>query len=179
MESADLTPAARKFVLHWGEMGAAWGVNRTVARIHALLYVSGRPLPADEIATALDVARSNVSTSLRELLSWRIVRMRHVEGDRREHFESLTDVWEMFRVIMEERKRREVDPTLRVLRECIEEASKGGKAESGTRERLGRLLEFFETADASYRKLAGMPMSAFRRFLQIGRGFRRLVGKKG
>jgi DNA-binding transcriptional regulator GbsR (MarR family) len=177
MEPLDLTPAARKFVGHWGEMGAAWGVNRTVARIHALLYVEGRPMPADEIASALEVARSNVSTSLRELLGWRIVRMRHVEGDRREHFESMGDVWEMFRVILEERKRREVDPTLQVLRECIEEAKKGGAKEAGARERLGRLLEFFETADASYRKLAGMPMSAFRRFLQLGRGFRKLIGR--
>src|SRR5713101_2832054 len=114
-----LSPVAQKFILHWGEMGARWGVNRTVAQVHALLYLSPRPLHAEEISKTLAVARSNVSTSLRELQSWRIVRVVHVLGDRRDHFESNKDIWEMFQIILDERKRREIDPTLRVLQECV------------------------------------------------------------
>src|SRR6204780_4964074 len=104
---AALNPIAEKFVLHWGEMGARWGINRTVAQIHALLYLSPRPMHAEEIAATLSVARSNVSNSLRELQGWGIVRVAHVLGDRRDHFESLKDVWEIFRIVAEERKRRE------------------------------------------------------------------------
>src|SRR5213082_3553654 len=140
-----LTPVAQKFILHWGEMGTRWGINRTVAQVHALLFVSPRPLPADEIAETLAVARSNVSTSLRELQGWRIVKVVHVIGDRRDHFESMKDVWEMFRVIVEERKRREIDPTLAILRECVAEAKKSKSTDETTRERLAALLDFFET----------------------------------
>ena len=96
-------------------MGTRWGINRTVAQVHALLFLSPVPVPADEISTTLAVARSNVSTCLRELQGWGIVRVVHVLGDRRDHFESLKDVWEIFRIVSEERKRREIDPTLRVL----------------------------------------------------------------
>ena len=101
----NLEPTAERFILHWGEMGTRWGINRTVAQIHALLYLSDKPLPADEIAATLAVARSNVSTSIRELQSWGIVRTVPVMGDRRDHFQTLTDVWEMFRIIMDERKK--------------------------------------------------------------------------
>src|SRR5213082_2829159 len=101
----QLSPVMHKFILHWGEMGTRWGINRTVAQVHALLFVSPRPLPADEIAETLAVARSNVSTSLRELQGWRIVRVVHVLGDRRDHFESTKGVWEIFRIVSEERKR--------------------------------------------------------------------------
>src|SRR3954462_4094986 len=112
-----LTPTIEKFILHWGEMGTRWGINRTVAQVHALLYISPKPLHAEEIAETLGVARSNVSTSLKELQSWGIVRLAHVMGDRRDHFESMKDVWEMFRVIMDERKKRECDPTMHLLKE--------------------------------------------------------------
>jgi len=105
-----LTPVAQKFILHWGEMGTRWGINRTVAQVHALLFLSPRPVPADEISATLAVARSNVSTSLRELQGWRIVRVVHVLGDRRDHFESIKDVWEIFRIVSEERKRRRSIP---------------------------------------------------------------------
>src|SRR5574341_82916 len=104
-----LAPVQQKFILHWGEMGTRWGINRTVAQIHALLYLSPDPLPAEEIASTLGVARSNVSNSLRELQAWGIVRVVHQLGDRRDHFESMRDVWEMFRIILEERKRREIE----------------------------------------------------------------------
>ena len=174
----SFSPVARKFVHHWGEMGTRWGINRTVACIHAYLYVSARPVPADEISETLAVARSNVSTSLKELTGWRIVRLVHVEGDRREHFDSLGDVWEMFRIILEERKRREVDPTLAILRECLEEAKAGGAAEAAARERVAKMLEFFETAEASYRQMSGLPLAGLRKVLALGRGIRRLVGRK-
>src|SRR2546422_10198752 len=116
-----LSPIAQKFVLHWGQMGTRWGINRTVAQIHALLFLSKKPLPAEDIAQTLRIARSNVSNSLRELQNWGIVRVVHVMGDRRDHFESMKDVFQMFRVISRERKKREIDPTMHVLRECIAE----------------------------------------------------------
>ena len=115
-----LAPLAQKFVLHWGEMGTRWGINRTVAQIHALLIISDRPRRADEIAETLGIARSNVSTSLRELQNWGIVRLVHFSADRRDHFESMQDIFEMFRVIARERKKREVDPTVRALRDLFE-----------------------------------------------------------
>src|SRR5436853_5201498 len=121
----SLSAIERRFILRWGEMGTRWGINRTVAQVHALLYISPRALHAEEIASTLAVARSNVSTSLRELQGWGIVRLVHVLGDRRDHFESVKDVWEMFGTILEERKRREIDPTLRVLQECVAELESG------------------------------------------------------
>src|SRR6267378_130924 len=98
-----LTPIEQKFILHWGEMGTRWGINRTVAQVHALLFVSPKPLHAEEIASTLAVARSNVSTSLRELQGWGIVRVIHVLGGRRDHIKAGKDVWEMFGTILEER----------------------------------------------------------------------------
>src|SRR5258707_7695585 len=104
-----LSPVQQQFILHWGEMGTRWGINRTVAQIHALLFISPKPLNAEEIAEALVVARSNVSTSLRELQGWGIVKLVHVMGDKRDHFESMKDVWEMFRLGLDARKRRGSD----------------------------------------------------------------------
>jgi DNA-binding transcriptional regulator GbsR (MarR family) len=101
-----LTPVQQQFILHWGEMGARWGINRTVAQVHALLHMSAQPVSADTIASALGVARSNVSTSLRELQGWGIVRAVHILGDRRVHYESVTNVWELFRTIVDQRTRR-------------------------------------------------------------------------
>src|SRR5437773_7520464 len=134
-----LSPIQQKFVLHWGEMGTRWGINRTVAQIHALLYISPRPLPAEEIAETLAVARSNVSTSLKELQGWGIVKLVHVMGDKRDHFESMKDVWDMFRVVLDERKKREIDPTLALLRDCIADAEQGKGMDAYTRERLRAL----------------------------------------
>jgi len=115
----ELTEIQKKYVLHWGEMGMKWGINRTVAQIHALIYVSPNPLNAEEITETLAVARSNVSNSLKELQGWGIVRVVHVLGDRRDHFETITDVWELFRIIGNERKRREYDPTIAFLKDCV------------------------------------------------------------
>src|SRR3954465_286617 len=130
-----LNSVQQKFVLHWGEMGTRWGINRTVAQIHALLFLSPKPLHAEEIAETLSVARSNVSNSLRELQGWGIVRVVHEMGDRRDHFETIKDVWEMFRLILDERKKRECDPTLTLLRDAVAEAKKPGN-DAHTRERL-------------------------------------------
>ncbi len=116
----QLSQTSQKFILHWGEMGTRWGVNRTVAQIHALLYLTGKPLPADEIADTLSVARSNVSNSISELKAWNLVKLVHVMGDRRDHFEASTDIWELSRTIVRERKEREIMPTIDMLRGLLD-----------------------------------------------------------
>src|SRR3989454_12428931 len=138
-----LRPVQQKFILHWGEMGTRWGINRTVAQIHALLFLSPRPLHAEQIAQTLNVARSNVSTSLKELQSWGIVKLVHVLGDKRDHFESMKEVWEMFRVVLDERKKREIDPTLALLRQCIAEAEKDEETDAYTEERRAGTRDIF------------------------------------
>jgi DNA-binding transcriptional regulator GbsR (MarR family) len=157
-----LTPVAQKFILHWGEMGTRWGINRTVAQVHALLFLSPKPLPADEISQTLSVARSNVSTSLRELQGWGIVRVVHVLGDRRDHFESIKDVWEIFRIVSEERKRREIDPTLRVLSECVQELMSSPQGDAYTRERPKSMLEFLTTMTGLFEEILRMPTGALK-----------------
>ncbi len=174
----QLTPVQEKFVVHWGEMGTRWGINRTIAQIHALLYITPQPLPAETIAETLGVARSNVSTSLRELQGWGIVRITHVLGDRRDHFESLQDVWQMFQIVLDERKRREVDPTVTLLRECIAEAEKAGKREAETRERLEALLNFFETMSTWYTQIRNLPQGAVVKFAKMGGKVRQWLGVK-
>lgn len=159
---APLTPVAQKFILHWGEMGTKWGINRTVAQVHALLFLSPKPVPADEIAATLAVARSNVSTSLRELQGWGIVRVVHVLGDRRDHFETIKDVWEIFRTVSEERKRREIDPTLRVLNECVQELKNHPQGDAYTRERLENMLEFLTTMTGLFEEILRMPVGALK-----------------
>jgi len=158
----SLTPVAQKFILHWGEMGTKWGINRTVAQVHALLFLSPKPVPADEIAATLAVARSNVSTSLRELQGWGIVRVVHVLGDRRDHFETTKDVWEIFRTVSEERKRREIDPTLRVLNECVQELKSHPQGDAYTRERLESMLEFLTTMTGLFEEILRMPVGALK-----------------
>lgn len=170
-----LTPTVEQFILHWGEMGTRWGINRTVAQIHALLFLSPQPLHAEEIAQTLSVARSNVSTSLRELQSWGLVKLVHVLGDRRDHFESKKDVWEMFQVIMAERKRREIDPTLSMLRQAVQEgAASGGDAH--TQERLEAMLEFFETMTSLYEEISALSPASFRKIARLRQGMRKLIG---
>jgi len=175
----ELTPVMQKFILHWGEMGARWGINRTVGQIHALLYLSPRPLNAEEIAETLGVARSNVSTSIKELQNWGIVRVAHVMGDRRDHFESMKDVWEMFRVILDERKKRETDPTLQLLRELNAEAKEkdaAGGAEPHVRERLAEILGFFELMTDWYEKTRKMSTPAVIRFCKLGDKVAKMFG---
>ena len=143
----ELKPIAERFVLHWGEMGSRWGVNRTVAQIHALLYLAGRPMDAEEITTTLGVARSNVSNSLKELQSWSLIRVVHLKGDRRDHFETSTDVWELFKLIVAGRRQREIDPTAVALKECLQNPAIDEEDE-GTRERIEETLRFIEIMSA-------------------------------
>ena len=149
-------------------MGTRWGINRTVAQIHALLYISQKPLNAEQIAETLGVARSNVSTSLKELQGWGIVKLVHLAGDRRDHFDSLKDVWEMFRVVLDERKRREIDPTLTLLRECIAEAEKDKETDEYTEERLKALRDFFEITTSWYLQIRQWPMAVMVKFVKLG-----------
>ena len=171
-----LTAIQQRFILHWGEMGARWGINRTVAQIHALLYLSPRPLHAEEIATTLAVARSNVSNSLRELQGWGIVRVTHILGDRRDHFENLKDVWEMFRIVVDERKKREADPVLTMLRDAAAEAKKPGAADPYTRERLNDMLQFFEQVTAWVEQTRKLPTPAIVRMVKAGDRIARMFG---
>jgi DNA-binding transcriptional regulator GbsR (MarR family) len=174
----SLTPVAQKFILHWGEMGTRWGINRTVAQVHALLFLSPQPLPADEISETLAVARSNVSTSLRELQGWRIVRVVHVLGDRRDHFESIKDVWEIFRIVSEERKRREIDPTLNVLAECVREVKSNPQGDAYTRERLETMLEFLTAMTGLFEEIIRMPTGALKGVVKLRGKVITLLGKK-
>jgi DNA-binding transcriptional regulator GbsR (MarR family) len=171
-----LSPVQQKFILHWGEMGTKWGINRTVAQVHALLFISPKPLNADDLVEALGVARSNVSTSLKELQGWRIVKLVHILGDKRDHFESLKDVWELFRVVLNERKRREIDPTMQVLNECIAEAAKDKATDEYTEARLRDLRNFFETTSGWYDQIRQWPTSTLVKFLKLGDKLVKLLG---
>lgn len=163
-----LSPVEQKFILHWGEMGTRWGINRTVAQTHALLFLSERPLNADDLVETLGVARSNVSTSLKELQGWGIVKRVHVLGDQRDHFESMKDVWEMFRVVLDERKKREIDPTMRMLQECIADAEQDKETTEYTEQRLRDLHGFFETTTAWYGQVRRWPTAAMIKFVKLG-----------
>jgi DNA-binding transcriptional regulator GbsR (MarR family) len=173
-----LTPVMRKFVLHWGEMGTRWGINRTVAQVHALLFISPQALNAEQISETLEVARSNVSSCLRELQGWGIVRIVHQLGDRRDYFESMKDVWEMFRVVVEERKRREIDPTLVVLRECVEEENRTGSMDPVSKQRLSDLLSFLEAMTGWYEQLRKWPTSSLMRLMKMGDRVRKFLEMK-
>jgi DNA-binding transcriptional regulator GbsR (MarR family) len=166
-----LTAAQEKLVLHWGEMGARWGISRTVAQIHALLYFSPKPMAADEITEVLQVARSHVSNSIKELQNWGVVGVVHVMGDRRDHFQALKDVWQTFEILLDERKRREIDPTIKVLRETaaiMAEQKTAGEADAYTQERLGELLSFMENVDAWYGEVRRLPRAARVKLVTLG-----------
>lgn len=176
----QLTPVAEKFILHWGEMGTRWGVNRTVAQIHALLMISPKPLTAEEIAETLGVARSNVSTSLRELQSWELIRVAHVLGDRRDHFEPISeDVWDMFLNVLEQRRKREMDPTLTVLRECVMEAEASKHEDPQMQKQLAALLDLIETATTWHSHVQKLPKGGVRALAKAGRRLPRLLGLAG
>ena len=173
----EMSPAVQKYVLHWGEMGTRWGTNRTVAQIQGLLYLSPKPLRADEIVDLLSVARSNVSTSIRELQSYGLVKMTHILGDRRDYFESLHDVWDLFRVIIEQRKQRELNPTLLMLRQCAEEIEAEKATDDVTKERVKNMLQFVETTSEWYEKIRDMPTSTLKKIMKLGSGIAKLIKK--
>jgi DNA-binding transcriptional regulator GbsR (MarR family) len=173
----QMTPAVEKYVLHWGEMGTRWGTNRTVAQIQALLYLSPKPLRADEIVESLSVARSNVSTSIRELQSYGLVRMTHTLGDRRDYFESLHDVWELFRVIIEQRKQRELNPTLTMLKGCVAEVEAEAETDPVTKQRIKNMLEFIESTSDWYEQISDIPTPTLTKLMALGKKITKLVKK--
>ena len=171
----EMSPAVEKYVLHWGEMGTRWGTNRTVAQIQALLYLSPRPLRADEIVDLLSVARSNVSTSIRELQGYGLVKMIHILGDRRDYFESVSDVWELFRIIIEQRKKRELNPTLTMLRSCAEEVENESDTDDATKERIRNMLDFVESTSEWYDKIRDIPTIKLQKLMKLGAGIAKVV----
>ncbi|MDO9005821.1 MAG: MarR family transcriptional regulator [Aquabacterium sp.] len=173
----NLSPTLSRFVLHWGEMGTRWGVNRTVSQIHALLYISGRPLHAEEIVDTLGVARSNVSNSLRELQSWKLARLVHVPGDRRDHFETSTDIWELFRTIVHEREQRELAPTMTVLRELLSDPALS-KEPAEVRLRIRATLEFLEILTAWSDEMLRLDVATLTKVLKLGARIKKLLGRE-
>lgn len=171
----ELSPAVKKYVLHWGEMGTRWGTNRTVAQIHALLYLSPEPMRADQICELLSVARSNVSTSIRELQSYGLVKMTHVLGDRHDYFESVNDVWDLFRIIIEQRKQRELNPTLSMLRSCATDVEKEKGTDPVTKERIHNMLNFVENTSSWYEEIRDIPSSTLTKIMKLGRKITKLV----
>jgi DNA-binding transcriptional regulator GbsR (MarR family) len=165
-EKVQLTPVAKRFIVHWGEMGEKWGINRAVAQIHGLLYLSPGPLTADEIVKTLSLARSTVSVGLHELEGWGIVRVAHTLGDRKDHFEVRGDVYEMFRFIIDYRKRQEVDPTLQMLRQSVAELETGRKEEYTLR-KMSEMLELFETLDSLYQQAQKIPTAKIARIARM------------
>jgi DNA-binding transcriptional regulator GbsR (MarR family) len=172
----ELTPVMERYVLHWGEMGARWGVNRSVSQIHALLYLSPEPLTAEEIADTLSIARSNVSTSLKELQSWGLIQLVHVMGDRRDRFEAHKDVWEMVTRIVEERKRREIDPTLTVLRQCVLDADVDKSTNAEVKQRIQDMLAFLELTGNWYAELKQLPRPMLIRLMKLGAKVASILG---
>ena len=164
----DLPPAIERFVLHWGEMGTVWGVNRSVAQIHALLYVSDAPLSAEDIADQLGMARSNASVSLRELLGWNLIRRVHAMGDRRDFYEAEADMFEMVRRIAEGRKAREINPALATLRTCVAEAKADPRVSAGARKRLAAMLDFTQSVDKSFGEVMALPAATLLALLKMG-----------
>lgn len=173
-----LNPVAQRFVLHWGEMGSKWGVNRTVAQIHALLYFVGKPMPADEITETLGVARSNVSNSIKELLNWKLIQVVHVMGDRRDHFTTSSDVWTLFKTVVQQRKEREFDPTITVLRECLDSPDLA-KEEAGAQKRIKEALGFMEDISSWGEQMLKLEPNTLMKMMKLGSKIKELLSLKG
>jgi DNA-binding transcriptional regulator GbsR (MarR family) len=172
----DLTPITEKFILHWGEMGSRWGVNRTVGQIHALLYLAEAPVHAEEICETLSIARSNVSTSLKELIDWGLVRVVHVMGDRRDHFEALHDIWDIFRVLVQGRRRREIDPTLSMMRSTLLDPAFAGES-AMARARLKQVHDFLEAGTAWTDEMQRLDPETLMKVMKLGSRIQKLLGR--
>ena len=170
----ELTDVARQFVVHWGEMGSAWGVNRTVSQIHALLFFHGRPLHAEEIAETLGVARSNVSNSLKELTNWRLIRTTQILGDRRDYFETSSDVWELFRTVVRERKEREFDPTTRMLQDLVKQPS-FDKESPDSQDRVRETLKLMEALGSWSDEMLRLSPSTLEKVLRMGASVQKFI----
>ncbi len=173
---SKLAPAIERFILHWGDMGGQWGVNRSVAQIHALLYLSERPLTAEEIADTLGMARSNVSNSLKELANWKLVRRVPQLGDRRDHFEAETDLWQMVTRIAQGRKEREIDPAAAALRACLADAEGDPRVTPVARKRLAEMEDFVRTVNRWYDQMLGVPAPKLMALIRMGAKVAGLVG---
>ncbi len=163
------------FIRRWGEMGQTWGINRTMAEIHAFLYITAQPQCTDDVMERLNISRGNASMSLRALCGWGIIRRLHIRGERREYFESLSDVWEMFSIIAAERKRREMDPVLETIKQCqrMLDASSLGKANAKqeavqlTRGRLEQMEEFMAVTNKIFQQFVGNARSGLTRVARV------------
>ena len=172
-----LTDTMQRYIVHWGEMGSRWGMNRSVAQIHALLYLAEKPLNADEIGETLGIARSNVSTGLKELTSWDLAQVTHVLGDRRDFFTAQHDTWEVIRVIMEGRKRRELDPTLAALRECAAQLERDKDTPQAVRDRILTQLEFLETVTRWFDSVKRLPRKTLLKMMRLGERIAKVIGE--
>ena len=164
----ELPEAVQRFILHWGDMGTTWGVNRTVAQIHALLFIMEAPLNAEQITECLGVARSNVSNSLKELLGFKTIRRVPVAGDRRDYFTAETDVWEVAKRIAAVRKAREIDPALETLTYCLKVAEGDGAVSDEQRKRLQDMQDFTATMDRWYGQMQTLPTSTLTKLIGMG-----------
>lgn len=167
-QSIKLTPVMQQFILFWGEMGIRWGVNRSVAQIHALLFLSDKPLPADEIQDVLKIARSNVSNSIKELQSWKLVQLSHLMGDRRDHFTAHDDPWDMVMAIAEGRKQREIDPALEMLNECYEKIKTDNETPDHVRRKIKNMSVFLKEASEWYDQMHKVPRTTLKRLIKLG-----------
>ena len=171
-----LSPVRRRFVMHWGEMGSRWGVNRTVAQIHALLFLSGKPMHAEEIAEILYVARSNVSTSIKELQNLNLVRIVHLVGERRDHFETSRDVWELMRTVVRERKAREFDPTVGILRDCIADPAFLDE-DRDVRKRIEDTLGLMQAMSSWGEQMLRLEPATLMKVMKLGGRIQKLLGE--
>jgi DNA-binding transcriptional regulator GbsR (MarR family) len=177
-QTQKLPPAVERFVLHWGEMGAVWGTNRSVGQIHALLYLSDTPLTAEDLAATLGLARSNVSNSLKELLGWSLIQRVSVMADRRDFYTAETDVWEMVTRIAEGRKARELDPTFAVLKACATEAREDRFINPTTRARMDAMRDFVEMVDTWSTDIRKVPRGKLMTLLKLGSAIARFIPGK-
>ena len=173
----DLPPLSQRFVLHFGEMGSRWGINRTVGQIYALLYVSAKPLNADEITEALNFSRSNVSMGLKELQSWRLARLIHQPNDRRDYFQAPEDVWTIFRTLLVERRKREIDPTLSMLRDALMESPSSAE-DLHAQERMKEMHEFMERMTDWLDEVQKMDSAMLASLMKMGAKVQKLVEMK-
>ncbi len=176
--TSALSPLVRSFVSHFGEMGSRWGINRTVGQIYALIFVSPRPLNADDIGESLDFSRSNVSMGLKELQAWQLVHLRHLPGDRREYFEAPTDAWEIFRTLAEVRRRREIEPTLSMLRNALlEEATT--EEDRIAQQRMKSMHDLIELMTTWFDDVQRMDQKTLAQLMKMGSKVQRLLQLTG
>jgi DNA-binding transcriptional regulator GbsR (MarR family) len=174
-ERIQLSELGNQFVLHWGEMGTRWGINRTVSQIHALLYYTGKPANAEQIADTLQVARSNVSNSLKELQNWNLIRITHMMGDRRDYFETSLDVWQLFRTVITERKAREFDPTVSFLQSYLQDNTFNND-ELGAKKRVEEMLELMQTLSVWGDEMIKLKPDTLTRIMKYGAKIKAFIG---